>query len=145
MHKVAHRIQAAVSIPLLHIADVTAAEILGRGLRSVGLLGTRYTMEEDFYCGRLRRQGLEVLIPDAPERDMINKVIFEELCLGVIREDSRKKFQAAMAGLAGRGARGVILGCTEIGLLLRPEDAELPLFDTTVLHATAAANLALES
>lgn len=145
MHKVAPRIQAAVSIPLLHIADVTAAEILGRGLRSVGLLGTRYTMEEDFYCGRLRRQGLEVLIPDAPERDMINKVIFEELCLGVIREDSRKKFQAAMAGLAGRGARGVILGCTEIGLLLRPEDAELPLFDTTVLHATAAANLALES
>ena len=145
MHKVAHRIQAAVSIPLLHIADVTAAEILGRGLRSVGLLGTRYTMEEDFYCGRLRRQGLEVLIPDAPERDMINKVIFEELCLGVIREDSRKKFQAAMAGLAGRGARGVILGCTEIGLLLRPEDAELPLFDTTVLHATAAANLALDS
>ena len=124
MHKVAPRIQAAVSIPLLHIADVTAAEILGRGLRSVGLLGTRYTMEEDFYCGRLRRQGL---------------------CLGVIREDSRKKFQAAMAGLAGRGARGVILGCTEIGLLLRPEDAELPLFDTTVLHATAAANLALES
>lgn len=95
MHKVAPRIQAVVSIPLLHIADVTAAEILGRGLRSVGLLGTRYTMEEDFYCGRLRRQGLEVLIPDAPERDMINKVIFEELCLGVIREDSRKKFQAA--------------------------------------------------
>lgn len=86
-----------------------------------------------------------MLIPDAPERDMINKVIFEELCLGVIREDSRKKFQAAMAGLAGRGARGVILGCTEIGLLLRPEDAELPLFDATVLHATAAANLALES
>ena len=139
MHKVAPRIQAAVSIPLLHIADVTAAEILGRGLRSVGLLGTRSTMEENFYCGRLRRQGLEVL------SDMINKVIFEELCLGVIREDSRKKFQAAMAGLAGRGARGVILGCTEIGLLLRPEDAELPLFDTTVLHATAAANLALES
>ena len=145
MHKVAPRIQAAVSIPLLHIADVTAAEILGRGLRSVGLLGTRYTMEEDFYCGRLRRQGLEVLIPDAPERDMINKVIFEELCLGEIREDSRKKFQAAMTGLARRGARGVILGCTEIGLLLRPEDADLPLFDTTVLHATAAANLALES
>lgn len=145
MHKVAPSIQAAVSIPLLHIADVTAAEILGHGLRSVGLLGTRYTMEEDFYCGRLRRQGLEVLIPDAPERDMINRVIFEELCLGEIREDSRKKFQAVVAGLAKRGARGVILGCTEIGLLLRPEDADLPLFDTTVLHAAAAANLALES
>lgn len=145
MHKVAPSIQAAVSIPLLHIADVTAAEILGHGLRSVGLLGTRYTMEEDFYCGRLRRQGLEVLIPDAPERDTINRVIFEELCLGEIREDSRKKFQAVVAGLAKRGARGVILGCTEIGLLLRPEDADLPLFDTTVLHAAAAANLALES
>ena len=91
MHKVAPRIQAAVSIPLLHIADVTAAEILGRGLRSVGLLGTRYTMEEDFYCGRLRRQGLEVLIPDAPERDMINKVIFEELCLGEIRGKSFRR------------------------------------------------------
>ena len=143
MHKVAPQVQAAVSIPLLHIGDVTAAEILGRGLRTVGLLGPRYTMDEDFYCGRLRQQGLEVLIPDAAGRALVNEVIFQELCLGQIRAASRKKFQAVLAGLARRGAEGVILGCTEIGMLLRPEDADLPLFDTTLLHATAAANLAL--
>lgn len=144
MHKVAPRVQAAVSIPLLHIAEVTAAEILGRGLKRVGLLGTRYTMEEDFYSGILRDKGLEVLIPDAPERAQINEIIFKELCRGEIRAASRQKFQGIVNGLARRGAQGIILGCTEIGLLLGAQDAELPLFDTTVLHAEAAARLALE-
>lgn len=145
MHKVAPQIRAAVSIPLLHIAEVTGAEILAQGMKRVGLLGTRYTMEEDFYSGVLRDRGLEVLIPDAPERALVNEVIFKELCLGEIRKESRQKFQEVIAGLARRGGQGIILGCTEIGLLLRAQDVELPLFDTTVLHATAAANLALES
>lgn len=144
MHKVAPQVQAAVSIPLLHIAEVTAAEILGRGLRCVGLLGTRYTMEEEFYSGILRAKGLEVLIPNAPQRALINEIIFKELCLGEIRAASRQKFQGIVNTLARRGAQGIILGCTEIGLLLRAQDAELPLFDTTVLHAEAAARRALE-
>lgn len=144
MHKVAPQVQAAVSIPLLHIAEIAAAEILGRGLGSVGLLGTRYTMEEEFYSGILRAKGLEVLIPDAPQRALINEIIFKELCLGEIRAASRQKFQGIVNTLARRGAQGIILGCTEIGLLLRAQDAELPLFDTTVLHAEAAARRALE-
>lgn len=144
MHKVAPQVQAAVSIPLLHIAEVTAAEILARGLGRVGLLGTRYTMEEDFYSGILRDKGLEVLIPDAPERALINEIIFKELCLGEIRPASRQKLQAIVSALAQRGAQGVILGCTELGLLLRAEDAGPPLFDTTLLHAAAAARRALE-
>lgn len=143
MHKVAPQIRAMISIPLLHIAEVTADEILARNMRCVALLGTRYTMEEDFYHGVLRDRGITVLIPDAAERAMINEVIFQELCRGEIREASRRQFLAVMENLARQGARGIILGCTEIGLLVRQEDSTLPLFDTAALHAAAAADLAL--
>lgn len=143
MHKVAPQIRAMISIPLLHIAEVTADEILARNMRCVALLGTRYTMEEDFYHGVLRDRGITVLIPDAAERAMINEVIFQELCRGEIREASRRQFLAVMENLARQGARGIILGCTEIGLLVRQEDSTLTLFDTAALHAAAAADLAL--
>lgn len=143
MHKVAPQIQAMVSIPLLHIAEVTADEVLARGMHCVALLGTRYTMEEDFYRGVLLEKGITVLIPDTAERAMINEVIFQELCRGEIRAASRRQFLAVMENLARQGARGIILGCTEIGLLVRQQDSTLPLFDTTALHATAAADLAL--
>lgn len=143
MHKVAPQIRAMISIPLLHIAEVTADEILARNMHCVALLGTRYTMEEDFYRGVLRDRGMTVLIPDAAERAMINEVIFQELCRGEIREASRRQFLAVMDNLARQGARGIILGCTEIGLLVRQEDSILPLFDTAALHAAAAADLAL--
>lgn len=143
MHKVAPQIRAMISIPLLHIAEVTADEILARNMCCVALLGTRYTMEEDFYHGVLRDRGITVLIPDAAERAMINEVIFQELCRGEIREASRRQFLAVMENLARQGARGIILGCTEIGLLVRQEDSTLPLFDTAALHAAAAADLAL--
>lgn len=143
MHKVAPQIRAMISIPLLHIAEVTADEILARNMRCVALLGTRYTMEEDFYRGVLRDRGITVLIPDTAERAMINEVIFQELCCGEIREASRRQFLAVMEDLARQGARGIILGCTEIGLLVRQQDTALPLFDTAALHAAAAADLAL--
>lgn len=143
MHKVAPQIRGMISIPLLHIAEVTADEILARNMRCVALLGTRYTMEEDFYRGVLRDRGMTVLIPDAAERAMINEVIFQELCRGEIREASRRQFLAVMEDLARQGARGIILGCTEIGLLVRQQDTALPLFDTAALHAAAAADLAL--
>lgn len=144
MHKVAPQVQAAVSIPLLHIAQVTAAAILGCGMARVGLLGTRYTMEEDFYTGILRDKGLGVLIPEAPQRALINEIIFKELCLGEIRAASRRALRAIVHDLVRRGAQGIILGCTELGMLLHAEDGEPPLFDTTVLHARAAARRALE-
>lgn len=143
MHKVAPQIRGMISIPLLHIAEVTADEILARNMRCVALLGTRYTMEEDFYRGVLRDRGITVLIPDTAERAMINEVIFQELCRGEIREASRRQFLAVMEDLARQGARGIILGCTEIGLLVRQQDTALPLFDTAALHAAAAADLAL--
>ena len=145
MHKVAGQIEAAVDIPLLHIADATADRVRLAGAGRVGLLGTRFTMEEDFYRGRLEsRHGLAVLTPPADQRELVHRVIYGELCLGNVRDDSRREFQQAVNGLVERGAQGVILGCTEIGLLLRPEDAPVPLFDTASIHAEAAANLALE-
>lgn len=144
MHRMADQIQAAVRIPFLHIADATAAAVKARGLTTVGLLGTRITMEEDFYRGRLSsRHGLEVLIPDEPERTVVNRVIYEELVLGKVEPASRREFRRIIAGLAGRGAEGIILGCTEIGLLIRPEDTPLPLFDTAEIHALAAVDFAL--
>ena len=146
MHKVAPQIEAAVDIPLLHIADATAARVTAAGMRTVGLLGTRFTMEQDFYRGRLEeRHGLEVLIPPAEARDVVHRVIYGELCLGQVLDGSRAAFRDVVAGLVTRGAQGVILGCTEIGLLLRPEDASVPLFDTATIHAEAAAMYALES
>jgi amino-acid racemase len=144
MHKVAPQIEAAVDVPLLHIADATAARVKGTGVTRVGLLGTRFTMEEDFYRGRLEGlHGLSVLTPPAGDRDLVHRVIYGELCLGHVLEGSRSAFRQVVDGLVERGAQGVILGCTEIGLLLKPEDAPLPLFDTAAIHAEAAAEFAL--
>jgi aspartate racemase len=141
MHCVADAITTAVPIPLLHIADPTAEAIVQAGLTRVGLLGTRFTMEQAFYKDRLRDlHGLTVLTPEAPERDQVHRIIFEELCQGVIREASRRIYQDVMAGLVARGAQGIILGCTEISLLVSPADASVPLFDTTQLHAQRAAH-----
>ena len=144
MHRVADAIEAAVGIPLLHIADPTAAAIRAAGLRTVGLLGTRFTMEQDFYVGRLeRRHGLTVLTPPAADREVVHRVIYEELVLGRTLEPSRVAFRRVIADLVARGAQGVILGCTEISLLVGRDDASVPLFDTTAIHATAAAERAL--
>jgi aspartate racemase len=144
MHKVAPAIQAAVTIPLLHIADPTAAAVKQAGIRTVGLLGTRFTMEEDFYRGRLETQhGLAVVIPDATDRDVVHRVIYDELCLGVTKEASRAAYREIIGRLVAQGAQGIILGCTEIGLLVQPEDSPVPLFDTTQLHAESAVEFAL--
>ncbi len=145
LHKVVETITSQLDVPLLHIADASAEAVRGAGLRSVGLLGSAYTMEEDFYTRPLRdRHGFTVLTPDESDRRVVNDVIYRELCLGVIREDSRKAYRRVIAGLVQRGAEGILLGCTEIGLLLRPGDADVPLFDTARLHAERAADLALE-
>ena len=143
MHKVAPQIAAAVGIPLMHIADVTARQLHMAGVQRVGLLGTRYTMEEDFYTGRLEANGLQVLVPEAEDRAEINRVIFEELCRGVIKDSSRETFLRAIRDLAARGAQGVILGCTEIGMLVQQENIAVPLFDTTLIHARTAALVAI--
>ena len=139
MHKLFAEVHAAVEIPMIHIADAAAAEIERLGLSKVGLLGTAFTMQEDFYTGRLKEKyGLEVLVPDAGERAEVNRVIFEELVVGNILPESKEMYLEVIAGLVARGAQGVILGCTEIPLLVKPEDASVPLFDTTFLHAAAA-------
>jgi aspartate racemase len=143
MHKLAATLEAAVSIPLLHIADATATDIRAAGLARVGLLGTRYTMEQDFYVGRLRNQGLEVLIPNSDEREIVHRVIYEELCQGLIKPDSRAHYRAVISSLVERGAQAIILGCTEIGLLVDAVDSRVPLFDTTRIHALAAVDRAL--
>ena len=144
MHKVADAIEAASALPLLHIADPTAAAIQAAGLQRVGLLGTRFTMEQPFYRQRLEdRHGIQVLVPDEPDRAEVHRVIYEELCRGVVSEASRQAYRKVISRLVARGAQAVILGCTEIGLLVRADDAEVPLFDTCVLHAQAAAKRAL--
>jgi aspartate racemase len=144
MHKMADEIQRAISIPLLHIADATAQQIQAMGLRQIGLLGTRFTMEENFYKGRLvEGYGLEVLVPDAPDREIIHRVIYDELCLGKIQPDSKAHFLRIMRQLAEKGAQGIVLGCTEIGMLVDARDTSLPLFDTTRIHAEAAVSFAL--
>jgi aspartate racemase len=144
MHKVADDIQAHISIPLLHIADATAQQVKAAGIQKIGLLGTRYTMEEDFYISRLVKQyGLEVIIPDAPEREIVHRVIFDELVVGTIRQTSKDQYLKIIAHLVDQGAQGIILGCTEIGMLIHPEDCRVPLFDTTRIHAEAAAEFAL--
>ena len=145
MHKVAAAIETAVAIPLLHIADPTAAAVKQAGIRTVGLLGTRFTMEQEFYRGRLMaRHGLAVMIPDPADREIVHRVIYEELCQGEIRAESRAQYRAIMQRLVEKGAEGIILGCTEIALLVRPEDAPVPVFDTTGLHSRYAATWALE-
>jgi aspartate racemase len=144
MHKVAPAIEAALDVPLVHIADATAAAVREAGLRRVGLLATAYTMEQDFYVGRLRdRHGIEVLVPDAAERAEVHRVIYEELCVGVVRDASREAYRAVMAGLVDRGAEAILLGCTEIDLLVGAVDASVPVFDTTLLQAREAVRLAL--
>ena len=144
MHKVAAQIESAVGLPLLHIADPTAAAVRAGGHRRVGLLGTRFTMEQDFYLGRLReRHGLTVLTPSPADRELVHRTIYEELCLGRVLSESRTQFRRIIEALAADGAEAVILGCTEIGLLVGPGDSPLPLFDTTALHARAAADWAL--
>lgn len=145
MHKVISSIEEAVSVPVLHIADATAKEICTNHLHTVGLLGTKYTMEQDFYKERIADNGIKVLIPEAAERDMINQIIFEELCLGEINHTSKVKYQQAIQNLIDRGAQGIILGCTEIGLLIHDEDAEVPLFDTAQIHVKAAVKEALDN
>jgi aspartate racemase len=144
MHKVADHVDVSVRIPLLHLADATAEAVRATGLHRVGLLGTAFTMEQDFYRGRLERHGLEVMIPDAEARRRIHRVIYEELCLGVVREESRDAYRAVIRDLVEAGAEGVVLGCTEIELLIGPEDSPVPLFATTRLHAEAAVRLALD-
>ncbi len=140
MHKVAAAIVAATPLPLLHIADATAQQIQQQGLRRIGLLGTRFTMEQDFYKDRLLARDIEVLIPAEADRKLVHQVIYQELCLGQINPESRLAYQQIIAGLVAQGAEGVILGCTEIGLLVQPDDAAVPLFDTTAIHARAAAD-----
>lgn len=143
MHNAARQVEQRLSIPLLHIADATADVILARGMRRVGLLGTAYTMEKDFYTGRLGERGLEALVPEAAERAELNRIIFEELCLGTVLPASRAKLLAAINALAAQGAEGIILGCTELGMLVTQEETAVPLFDTADIHARSAAFLAL--
>lgn len=146
MHKVAPEIEAAIDIPLLHIADATSAKLRADGITRVGLLGTRFTMEQDFYKGRLQeRFGLAVLVPDEAGRERVHRIIYDELCLGEIRESSRAEYLAIIEGLAAAGAEAVILGCTEIALLVGDARAAVPLYDTTAIHAEAAVALALAS
>jgi aspartate racemase len=143
MHIVAPAIEAAVHLPLLHIADPTAQAIQRAGHTRIGLLGTRFTMEQAFYIDRLRQQGLQVLLPDQEDRDTVHRIIFEELCLGQIVDSSRAHYRRIMAKLVEQGAQAIILGCTEITLLVGFGEATVPLFDTTALHAIAAAEYAL--
>ncbi len=145
MHKVADQIEHVLTVPLIHIADATAQAVKARGIRRVGLLGTKYTMEQEFYAGRLTMQhGLEVLVPTVEDRELIHHVIYQELCQGRFDGTSRRHFIEIMQELVRRGAQGIILGCTEIGLLITQDDCVVPLFDTAQLHVEAAVELALE-
>ena len=144
MHRVADAVEQAIGIPLLHLADATAERIVAAGHHTVGLLGTAFTMEQDFYRGRLEAHGLEVLVPEAADRALVHRVIYEELCLGVVRDESREAYLAIIDALAARGAQCVIEGCTEIVMLVEQHHTDVPLFDTTAIHARAAAERALE-
>jgi aspartate racemase len=143
MHKVADAVAAGAGIPFVHIADTTAHAVHAAGLDTVGLLATGYTMEQDFYVGRLRdHHGLNVLVPDEPDRRIVHDVIYEELCVGVVNDASRGQYRRIMEDLAQRGAQGILFGCTEIDLLVGPQDSPVPVFDTTRLHAERAVELA---
>ena len=143
MHKVAPQIQSQISIPLIHIADATADALEDAGVKTVALLGTKYTMTHDFYKDKLTDRGIQVLVPDGPDIETVNRVIYDELCQGIISPASRASYVEIIGKLKDKGAQGVILGCTEIGLLIRPEDSPLPVFDTTVIHAKKAAHMAI--
>ncbi|WP_421670901.1 aspartate/glutamate racemase family protein [Rahnella sp. EDr1-12] len=144
MHKVAGDIERIGGLPLLHIADATAEKIKGQGLRKIGLLGTRFTMEQDFYRGRLQeKHQIDVVTPDDADRAIVHRIIYDELCLGIIKEDSREEYRRIIGKLEQQGVEGIILGCTEITLLVGAEDARVAVFDTTAIHALAAAEFAL--
>ena len=144
MHKHAPFLQSHIKTPLLHIADATADAILAKGISCIGLMGTRITMEEDFYRGRLEAKGLEVVTPEEKDRAFIDKVLFEETGFGIVKEESSKEFYRIAEKLTASGAEGVILGCTEIGMLMQQEHTEIPLFDTTIIHGETAAKMAIE-
>jgi len=145
MHKMADEVQKNIQIPLLHIADATAEKIKEKGINKIGLLGTKFTMEEDFYKGRLiDKYEIKVIIPNEEERQIVHKVIYNELCLGKINQSSKKKFKKIIQNLISNGAEGIMLGCTEIPLLIKQEDVEVPLFDTTTIHAKYAVENALK-
>ena len=146
MHEMAEEVEASISIPLLHIADVTAERIISSGLKKVGLLGSAFTMEQDFYKGRLiDKYGLEVVIPSQIERQVVDNIIFNELCLGEIKDSSREQIKTIMGNLVDDGAQGIILGCTELPSLVKQKDCSVPLFDTTAIHAKAAAEYAFRN
>lgn len=144
MHRVYSTLQSAVQIPVLHIADGTAAALQRAGVHRVALLGTRYTMEQPFYRERLEQRGFDVLAPEMEDRELVHKIIYSELCLGQVLQSSRETYMAIVSNLASRGAEGVILGCTEIGLLINQENSPIPVFDTTLLHVEAALDWALD-
>ena len=146
MHKVAPQIESAIDIPLLHIADATAYEIKKHGIKTIGLLGTNFTMEQDFYAGRLaEKHGLKVIIPEKNDREIVHRIIYDELVLGEVKESSRAEYLRIMGKLRDKGAEGVIEGCTEIVMLVQQKHTEIPLFDTTALHAKKAVEMALTS
>lgn len=143
MHIVAAQIEAAAGIPVLHIADPTADAIIAAGIDTVGVLGTRFTMEKSFYVDRLRERGLDAIVPDDADRDTVHRIIYDELVLGIVRDESRAEYRAVIQRLIDRGASGIIYGCTEIMMLVGPDDSAVPTFDTTELHALAAVDRAL--
>lgn len=143
LHKVAPQVQAKIGVPLVHIAEAAAEALLSQGITRVGLLGTKYTMTQEFYRDKLVERGIEVLIPEGEDIDLVNRVIFEELCLGIVKEESRAEYLRVIAALQQHGAQGILLGCTELGLIVAKEDVSLPLFDTTEIHAKKALTLAL--
>ncbi|HYK71635.1 MAG TPA: aspartate/glutamate racemase family protein [Pseudoneobacillus sp.] len=144
MHKVVPKIQEYIQIPILHIADTTALKITEAGLKRVALLGTTYTMEQDFYKSRIEDSGIEIVIPEHDDRKIINDIIFKELCLGIIKEESKWLYKEFIEKLVQMGAEGIILGCTEIGILIKQDDVNIPLFDTTMIHAEEAVRIALK-
>lgn len=144
LHKVAPQVQAKIRVPLVHIAEAAAEALKTQGITRVGLLGTKYTMTQEFYRDKLVERGIEVLIPEGDDIDLVNRVIFEELCLGIVKAESRAEYLRVIKTLQARGAEGILLGCTELGLIVSSEDVTLPLFDTTEIHARRALTLALE-
>ncbi|MEK4170256.1 aspartate/glutamate racemase family protein [Lysinibacillus sp. FSL L8-0312] len=144
MHKVIDIIEAAITIPILHIADATARQIKEAGLQKIALLGTKYTMEQAFYKARVEGFGIEVIVPDSHERMEVNRIIYEELCLGIIKQDAKSYYIQVVEELVQAGAQGVILGCTEIGLLIQQEDISVPVFDTAAIHAQTAVSMAIQ-
>ncbi len=144
LHKVATQVQSRIGVPLVHIAEAATERLQEQKITRVGLLGTKYTMTQEFYRDKLNERGIEVLIPEGDDIDLVNRVIFDELCLGIVKEDSRAEYLRVIAVLQQRGAQGILLGCTELGLIVDQKDVSLPLFDTTEIHAKKALKLALE-